>query len=139
MSGPDTWESNRLQDDWLEYDGQTEYGLHPPAGRPILAMHAYISVDMAPGNFDPDAGGTAPASNWAEASGNLAEFRDPNGAYLAVKNDTCSDFFLWVVLELGPPAVTPQDSGVDAPMPAPPLDAASDGASDAAADAAAGG
>lgn len=61
----------------------------------------------------------SPKGTLAPAAGNMAELRGPdnddesalNERRIAVHNDTCSDFYLWVVAQL--PAVEAPDGGAD--------------------------
>jgi hypothetical protein len=104
--GDDAWETNAVADPWVSFPGQSELGLHFPmfADREIVSMVPYVSFDQNP--MDP-AGQGIP--NWSIGSGNNTEFRDSTPGYLIVRNDTCTQFYLRVVLEFGP-----REGGVDA-------------------------
>lgn len=110
MIDDDTWESNGLDEPWLEFPAQRAYIFHTPllVGRVPLEMLAYVSTVDNP-NAGPD--------NYALASGNLAEFLNNHGDYFLVKNDTCGQYFVRVVVRV---AHASADAG------APILDGASD-------------
>jgi hypothetical protein len=107
-----TWESNTIDDKWLDYPGQRVMSFHLPEslrGREMIEMLTYVSVDEQP-NLNGD-----PEPNWAIASGNLGEFLTRrcfcfpvNGApvdfpstcddFFQVKNDTCGKYYARVVV-----------------------------------------
>lgn len=151
MIDDDTWESNAIDDRWIDYPGQrlSEFHLPPELrGREMLEMLAFVSADALP-NQKSD-----PAPNWALASGNLGEFLSRHCTCYAhtdgtlnypydcddtfqVKNDTCGQYYVRVVVRfargrsnvcrLNDDAGTPVGAivpGPDASSDASPLDAA---------------
>jgi hypothetical protein len=132
MVDEDTWESRPLQQPWLQFQGNTLWKLHIQElmGREIIGMEADLSVDPSPADYDATGG----LSNWAPAAGNLAEFSglrvDPDGQgskvpglVIFVANNTCSDYYLHVLIRAAhvssdagaPPPPPPVDAGIDAP------------------------
>ncbi|MBX3212417.1 MAG: hypothetical protein KF850_10325 [Labilithrix sp.] len=103
-----TWESSPSDGDWLWFPRQRVYSFNIPAlsGRTPLLPHAFISASPAPnrqgGEFTSGAG--SPVVFFAQR---------PNG--IAVKNDTCTDYFLRVVLELPPFPPAAPDGGLAKP------------------------
>ena len=149
MVDDDTWESGGIDDPWLDFPAERTYEFHLPIelrGRAMLEMIPYVSVDQLPN--------ASAASNWALGSGNLGEFlsrqctcfRQDGGIHypdncddaFLVRNDTCGEYFLRVVVRFardatnvcvtddGMPVTSPDDAAADAPL----LDGATD-ASDA--------
>jgi hypothetical protein len=115
MLDPDTWESNPLDGQWLDFPGQRTWVLEMRGlgGRiPEKTAIPYISASGFP---------AATGSNFTVASGNLAELTFAGPGRLVVRNGVCSDYFLRVVVEAAPnppdptPApVTPSDPQPDA-------------------------
>lgn len=108
MVDDDTWESNPLDGQWLDFPGEREWLLHIPAleGRDLVSMDAFLSEDQFP-----SADGSGGLPNWASASGNLAEWRDRNADYILVKNDTCGQYFARFVVRAA--HAGPDAGGVD--------------------------
>lgn len=90
-----TWESSPSDGDWLSFPRQRVYSFNIPAlgGRTPHLPHALISANPAPNKQGADftSGAGTPALFFAQR---------PNG--INVKNDTCSDYFLRLVLEVPP-------------------------------------
>jgi hypothetical protein len=115
MLDPDTWESNPLDGQWLDFPGQRTwvFEMRDLGGRlPEKPVVAYISASEFP---------AATGSNFAIASGNLAELTFAGPGRLVVRSGVCADYFLRVVVEAAPnPPETPQTPG---PPPEPTPDA----------------
>jgi hypothetical protein len=128
---PDTWESAPVAGPWLHYPPASVVQVEIPqfANREVGLITAYLSGSPTPLN----------ANNFAEASGNLAQFplvtttcgSGPNVGEsvlrILVQNGTCADYYIRVVVTAGP-----AEAGIIDPC-APVVDDA--GASDADADA----
>jgi hypothetical protein len=101
---PDTYETNAFDEPWLDYPGMRTFLIHFPIdfGRPPVSVEAYVATD-------PNANG--PGQQWAEAAGNLAEISLASSAGIFVTNSTCSAYYLRVVVNFPPAAVT--DGGTE--------------------------
>lgn len=111
---PYTWQSGPIDASWLDYahqryllmhfrDGVTNQMLQ---GRPY-DFEAWIA---------PEADASAPGGQFAQASGNLAEWSwsaGPDSTSITVHNDTCADYFIYVVVRSAPDGTSP-DAGADA-------------------------
>jgi hypothetical protein len=101
----DTWESNPIDGPWLPFPHQRIwiFDLHELGDRTPDVPLAYVSA-----NADPLHEG----ANFVETSGNLTELSDPEKGKLAVKNGTCADYYLRVVVQASPlPPAPPSDAG----------------------------
>jgi hypothetical protein len=122
MVNPDTWESSAPEDPWLPFPRQRVYNINIEAlgGRSPLTVTPYLSADSQPSK----SGG-----NYTIGAGNLALIFFFGTNHVGLKNDTCSDYFVRVVVTAGPMAPTTPPADTDA---SPPVDA---GAGDAEGDA----
>jgi hypothetical protein len=110
LIAPDLWESTRLDAPWLHFPGQEAYALHIPEwgpgpggqNRTFVEMHAYVSNGQNPG-INANQPNLPPLDNWTEGTGNIVEFSYESPGLITVKNDTCADFYVRVVLMAGPP------------------------------------
>jgi len=109
LVSPDIWESQpQSATNWMSYSHQRLYTVHPRGleGRDILQVFPYISPDTNPNEI----------SQWTLAGGNLGEIKilDTNVPGLVptvlVKNDTCADYFIRIVIQAYP-AAPPTDAG----------------------------
>ena len=133
----DTWESSPQDGAWLPFPAAQIYFFEIPAlgdRRPQVIL-PYISPIADPNVVV--AG--RPPSNFTLAAGNLAELSGVGPNRFAIRNGTCADYFLRVVvsLEPRPPRAEPEaiaDASADA-EPVDAGDAGADGASDASSDA----
>ena len=127
-----TWQSNPNGDLWLPYPAQRTWLLIPPGvtgpgGRPLKYSLVYISPAINPNRIPgPNEGG----DNFTLATGNVATVTYRTDAVF-VHNDTCSDYFVRIVLVLeDSPDAGPPDASLDGEV-----DGSPDGAADASADA----
>jgi len=122
-----TWESNAINEDWLSYLHERAWHFQYPqlGGRQPDQITAYISAVVNPNKT----GDTQTAGG-----GNVAKFIGVLPDIATLKNDTCADFFVRVVVHVPPfpDAGSVQDASIDAS----PSDAAPDagGPADAAKD-----
>jgi hypothetical protein len=102
----DTWESNPVNGQWLAFPRQRVwfFELHTLGDDRLPAFPiAYVSAQS-----DPEQQG----GNSTVAAGNLAEFSGTEKGKITVKNDTCADYFLRVVVTAAP---RPEGSATPAP------------------------
>jgi hypothetical protein len=99
LTSEDTWESTPVDADWLEYGSFSGWnivvGRWADENRPLVEMHAYVSESKHP----------ATEGNYAEASGNSAEFSHAVPGHVWGYNATCARFFVRFVLRAGRPLV----------------------------------
>jgi hypothetical protein len=90
MIDPNIWESNPQQQPYLPFPRQRVYifDLNALGGRTPAVVIPYIA-----GRADPYNG-----ANETIGAGNPAEIANVNVNHVEVKNDTCSDYFLRLVL-----------------------------------------
>ena len=95
MTDETHWESNAVTEAWLSFPRQRGYtfNIQALAGRTPFNWTAYLSA-----NEYQSQGG----ANNVTGAGNIAEFFSvrPNG--LDVKNDTCSDYYIRITIEVPP-------------------------------------
>jgi hypothetical protein len=110
---PDTWESSPVDGKWLKFGPKSTWVLHVPSwqasGREPAEFFAYVSSAESPND-----GGDDAFPNWTLAVGNLAEFQAAFPGRVNVHNDTCSQYYVRVVLR-APLAAT--DAGAPASSP----------------------
>jgi hypothetical protein len=123
MIDENTWESSPMDGEWLAFPRQRYYVFSIPqlGGRIPSEPIGYVSAQQTPGK--------AFGGNFTIGSGNLVEFTNPLPNRIDVINDTCSDYFIRIVVKVppNPPALTdggtslanvvdasPSDAGVDA-------------------------
>ena len=117
---PDYWESSPVDADWIDFPPKNAFiviiptwGTNPVVGeaRPFIEMHAYVSEQRRPVCHD-DAGGCVVTNNFTEGTGNVVEFSRVDPGLVWITNDTCSHFYLRVVLRAGAPTQVPtNDAG----------------------------
>jgi hypothetical protein len=117
MVDPDTWESVALDEKqvgeghyWMDFPAHRTWRVAVPkwidgsiAPRPIAEMHGYVSLGPRP-NLQVYCGGDHcdAADNWTEGSGNILEFTPVGNGRVHVTNDTCTHFYLRLVLRAAP-------------------------------------
>jgi hypothetical protein len=132
MIDEDTWESSPQDGAWLPFPGAQLYFFEIPAlgdRRPQVIL-PYISPIEDPNVFV--AG--RPASNFTLAGGNSAELSGVGPNRFSIRNGTCADYFLRVVVSLEPRPPRPEPDAI-ADASAEMIDAG-DASADAAIDAA---
>ena len=126
------WESSPLKGKWLFFPRNSGLNFDPrdPDGGRIVgeitSTVAWISVCENP---------VATGCNYVVASGNNAEFTVTSSGTFWIKNNTCADFWIRVVMEsdgVGPDTgvVAPIDTGVDSRADASSQDGTIDASSD---------
>ncbi len=103
------WESTPPLAKWLNFAAGRTWTFHIPswerAGREVLSVAAYVSAADTP-NAPPRDG---QYDNFTEASGNLAEVTRLGPGRFEIKNNTCTQLYLRLVVRAGPP----RDAGAD--------------------------
>jgi hypothetical protein len=104
LVGPNTWESNPIDEPWLEFPAQQLYifDLHELGNRPIIDVRPYVSA-----NSDPFHQG----QNFTQGAGNIAEISGATNGQVVIKNGTCAHYFLRLVVEAAPYPPQPTDGG----------------------------
>jgi hypothetical protein len=92
---------------WYETSSAGGEYLHFPAGRRFDLIHglgrapekftSYVSFERVPGSVDDS--GKENTGNFAESSGNMVVYECLDEERVRVRNDTCAEFYLRVVLE----------------------------------------
>lgn len=107
------WESNSNGEAWLSFPRQRGYAFNIPAlsGRTPVLITPYLSANELQNQ---------PGANQVIGAGNIATIVNvrPNG--VDIINDTCSDYFLRLVIAVPPlppepPVTTPPDADAAAP------------------------
>jgi hypothetical protein len=116
----DTWQSSPIDGFWLEYRPARIFLIRIPAFRDrlLVRFEAYISPAPDPNRtLDPGEVG----DNFALAAGNLAEFSQVGRGAVNVRNATCAEYYLRLVVHAEPrrssgpePDEDAGDGGVDA-------------------------
>ncbi len=98
-----TWESTAIGDDWLSYLHERSWHMNYPqlGDRQPDQITAYISANVNPNKTN---------DSLTAGGGNVAKFFSVLPRAGTVRNDTCADFFVRVVVH-APPYV---DAGADA-------------------------
>lgn len=106
MVDPDTWESTDIGEPWLWFPRQRYYvfDLRALGGRTPKPL-AYVSPSPEP---------TKNGGNFTIGSGNIVEFFNVSPNRIDVKNDTCSDYYLYLELKVPPlPPEAHADAGAN--------------------------
>jgi len=110
MVTADVWESSGQHDKWLWFPRQHAFFFDVPAlgGRIPYETTAYLSAEE-----EPNKNGT-----FAQAGGNVAIFSGVGPNRVDVRNDTCSDYYLRLVVKVPPlpPAVADSGSAPRSPV-----------------------
>jgi hypothetical protein len=108
----DTWVSGPIDGRWIDFPRQRAYVLemHDLGDRVPYEVQAFVSAQADPSHD--------PGGNFTIAAGNLTEVFSPVPGKVNVKNDTCADYFLYVVVRAPPrapsgasPTTPPTDAG----------------------------
>ncbi len=93
MIDDNTWETAAFDEDWLWFPRQRHYIFDIPrlSGRKLMTVDLYVSATADPSK-----------SSITKAPGNLALLKNPRKNGIDVKNDTCSDGYLRVLVEAYP-------------------------------------
>ncbi len=121
MVNSTTWQSSPIESEWLPFPRQQLYYFDVPAlgGQTPHLVLPYLGATREP----------AKSGDFTLGSGNLTLLYNPGPNRIAVKNDSCSDYFLRLVVQIP----TAPDAGNDATPEASDADAsdADAGTSDA--------
>lgn len=100
MIDENTWESSPMDGRWLHYSSGHIWFFEVPAlgDRTPYRVETYLSPIEEPNVFKPD---RAP-SNFTIAGGNLAELSGVGPNRFVVRNGTCAEYFVRVVVEVPP-------------------------------------
>ncbi len=101
-----TWESTAINDDWLAYLHERTWHVYYPqlGGRQPDQITAYISANVNP---------TKTQDSLTAGGGNVAKFFGVLPDVATVRNDTCADFFVRVVVHVPPYADAGSDAATD--------------------------
>jgi hypothetical protein len=96
----DTWESSPIDGDWIPFTKQRLwiFVMRDLGDRTPYKIDTFISAEKNP---------HAANGNWTLGSGNLSEQSGVGPGTIAVKNDTCADYYIRVVAEASPRPPTP--------------------------------
>lgn len=99
----DTWETGPIDGAWLPFPHQRLYilDLHDLGDRVPTVVIPYVSAQADP---------LKEGGNFTIAAGNLTEISAPAKGQVFVKNDTCADYWVRVVVETAPRPPTPPPS-----------------------------
>lgn len=107
-----TWESNAIDTPWLPFPHQRVYEVDLAAlgDRAPTVVLPYISANPNP---------IATGDDFTLGSGNLSKIYGATKARVVVKNDTCADYYLRLVVEAAPnpPAPPTSDAGAEGGTP----------------------
>ncbi|AKV00031.1 hypothetical protein AKJ09_06694 [Labilithrix luteola] len=100
----DTWESNPIDGPWLPFPKQRMYqfDLRALGNRPPQIILPYLSAQSDP---------LHEFGNFTIGGGNLTELSGATNGVLTVKNGTCADYFLRVVVQAAPVPTAPVPNG----------------------------
>lgn len=128
MATPTVWESTPFDARWIEFPRKRFLRLQFPPGtdRFPVSIVPYIAAVEKPA-AQPANGGLP--DNYTVGSGNVAKILQSSPQDARVFNDSCSDYYIRVVVDFGPPKATPDAGAADAATPTP--DASASDASDA--------
>lgn len=89
------WESNAVSEAWLPFPRQRGYGFNIQAlgGRTPSKYTAYLSANERQNES---------GANNVIGAGNIAEFVNVRPSGLDVRNDTCSDYYIRLTIEVPP-------------------------------------
>ena len=106
MVDENTWESGPMDGAWLPYPRQRAYifDIRALGGRTPYSVEPYISASPEP---------MKNGGNATVGSGNLALLANVSPNRVDIRNDSCSDFYLRLVVHVRPqePALPPEDDG----------------------------
>lgn len=109
MVDEDTWESSAIDEPMLHFPGARTWIFDMPqlGGRKPVTVIPYVSAVGEP---------TRSGQSFTPGGGNIAELYSPNIDHIEVRNGTCAEYYLRVVVVAAPfppklPA--PSDAGTD--------------------------
>lgn len=108
----DTWESNPMSGDWMEFGGQQywTFQLGKLGNREPDWVVGYISNQQK--SVVLDANGNKIFRAFTPAGGNVFELSNVSAGSITVHNNTCAQYYLRVVIH-APPAKPSRDAGTD--------------------------
>jgi len=91
----DTWESTPIDGDWIPFTRQRVwfFEMRELGDRTPYEITPLISAERNPVHDN---------GNWTEGSGNLAEQSGAGPGRIAVKNNTCADYYIRIVAHAAP-------------------------------------
>ncbi|MDF2691882.1 MAG: hypothetical protein K0S65_265 [Labilithrix sp.] len=112
MIDENTWESSPMDGTWLWFPRQRVYffDIPPLGGRVPKLVVPYVAASPQP---------QINGGNFTVGAGNIALLSGVRANHVDIRNDTCSDYYLRLVLlvEPLPPAVPGDDGGADGGIP----------------------
>lgn len=104
----DMWESSPTVGEWIHFPRQRGYAFDIRAlgGRTPAAHHVYLSAASRPNVPGPSQG------NQTTGAGNIALVQNIGPNRIDVVNDTCSDFYMRLVVWVPPFPPSPTEAGV---------------------------
>ncbi len=90
-----TWETTQIDQPWIDFPGARDYELRFSqfANRRVVSIEPYVSFAREPNrNLD----------DFTLASGDIAELHEVGNGTVKVRNGTCADLFLRVVVRFAP-------------------------------------
>ncbi len=108
LLGADTWESSAIDGDWIPFTRQRVwiFEMRGLGDRLPGEIQPYISADKNP----------VRDGNWTIGAGNLAEQSGAGPGRIVIKNNTCADYYIRLVVVASPRP--PTSSVPDASAPA---------------------
>lgn len=107
MIDENTWESVPIDGQWLHFPGARIYAFDIPqlGGRAPGVILPYLSPSPEP---------LKTGQSFTLGSGNIAELYNVRGDHVEVRNGTCAEYYLRLVVEADPfPPPPPSDAGTD--------------------------
>jgi hypothetical protein len=109
MLDENTWESTPLDAPWLPFPGARTWIIDMPqlGGRRPQIVIPYVSASPEP---------VRNGQSFTPGGGNIAELYNPHPDHIEVKNGTCAEYYLRVVViaaPLPPKQPPPGDAGTD--------------------------
>lgn len=91
----DTWESSPVDGEWLDYSQQRVwfFDIQALGGRTPDLIIPYISAERSP---------FTESGNFVIGAGNIAEISSATKGSVAIRNGTCADYYLRLVVKASP-------------------------------------
>ncbi len=105
--GPDSYESNDPNGTWLHFPPGRRYRFMHGLGTANLEVTPYLAFDAHPLHADGGVGNTSPGA------GNAVVIEAVNADYVQLRNDTCAEYWLWVVVRSLDGTGSVVDAGAD--------------------------
>ena len=105
--GP-SYETTPVDGTWLDFPAGRRYKLMHHFGTTRYRYSGYLAFDPHP--VPQYEGGVG---NFSQAAGNELIYENPNPDFLQVRNDTCAEYYLRVVVTLDDPSSVATDAGAD--------------------------